>query len=172
VRLQGIVPYIAVGIAMAILMVVWALCMVFWRYCCCCCCKRSQRCKCGGKYPTRKTLWVGYSIQSGHKFGYSTCGRVATLIYLMIFLGLVGCVARSVRPSRVRGVQRVLSHALCTRDWRFRALVAVGELRGNQMVTKALDHLVVNTGAGAMSVVRRGGSLTTCGAVPPQRGDG
>ncbi len=86
---QGLLSFIAVSFGMAILMVVWALCMVFWRYCCCCCCKRTQRCKCGGKYPTRKTMWVGYSILPGHKFGYSRCGRIASLVYLICFIAAV-----------------------------------------------------------------------------------
>lgn len=45
--------------------------------------------QCGGKYPTRKTRWLGYTHQEGHRFSYPLKARVASFVYLFIFLVLV-----------------------------------------------------------------------------------
>ena len=45
-----------------------------------------QKCKCGGKYPTRQTMWIGYSIQPGHVFAYSKCARAVSFIWIFIFI--------------------------------------------------------------------------------------
>ena len=87
--LQSLVLYVGVAIVMAVICLLWVTCFVFWRYCCCCCCRKSQRCKCGGKYPTRKTFCLGYTHQEGHRFEYSKRGRILSGLYVFVFLGLL-----------------------------------------------------------------------------------
>ena len=54
-------------------------------------CSSPQRCKCGGKFPTRGNL-IGYKVLSGSQFGYPMRARVFAFVSVAVFIILLRCV--------------------------------------------------------------------------------
>lgn len=61
---------------------------------CCCCCKSCAGGCCGAKYPTKGGGCCGFDKRADGSFGYSTCCRVASLLYTTFFiLSVLGAAA-------------------------------------------------------------------------------
>ncbi len=90
------------ALALSLLVLFIGVWMAICRYCCCCC-GRFGTCKCGAKFPTRKTLLFGFNRNELSDPSYSGSSSLVAQLLCCGIISFLGWVRRGrARAGRAR----------------------------------------------------------------------
>jgi hypothetical protein len=95
-NLQGVAAYTVANAVVMVLVPLFTAIFIIFRYMCCCC--RPSRCscvRCGLAWPSKRTKCCGFREKWDGSLGYTACDRYMTMLYLICFLGFLGCVCKA-----------------------------------------------------------------------------